>query len=217
MAFYTEPQKKLQDQFESRALANAAEQAIVSDELDEMHKGFIESKDFFFLSTVDGEGCPTVSYKGGAPGIVTVLDSSTIIFPNYDGNGMFLSMGNIADTAKIGLLFIDFETPNRVRVQATASITRDTELLDRYPGANLVVKAHVDKAFINCARYIHKHTRVETSPYVPDDEGHAPYPAWKRMDFLQESLRPSDQNRAKQEGGIITPDEYAKKLEAGDS
>jgi len=217
MAFYTEPQKKLQDQFESRALANAAEEAIVRDELDEMHRGFIESKDFFFLSTVNAEGCPTVSYKGGAPGVVSVLDSSTIAFPNYDGNGMFLSMGNITDTAKIGLLFIDFETPNRIRVQATASVNSDDELIDRYPGANLIVRAHVDKVFLNCARYIHKHTRVETSPYVPDEKGHAPYPSWKRMDFLQESLRPGDRSRAEQEGGIITADEYAKKLEAGES
>ncbi|MFK8048391.1 MAG: pyridoxamine 5'-phosphate oxidase family protein [Halioglobus sp.] len=217
MDFYTKPQQKLQDQFESRALANAAEQAIVSNELDEMHRGFIESRDFFFLSTVNAEGCPTVSYKGGAPGIVSVLDSSTIAFPNYDGNGMFLSMGNIADTAKIGLLFIDFETPNRVRVQATASISSDDELLKRYPGANLIVRAHVDKVFLNCARYIHKHTRVEASPYVPDSEGRAPYPSWKRLDFLQDSLLPEDRNRAEQEGGTITQDEYARKLETGDS
>ena len=187
------------------------------DELDEMHQGFIESRDYFFLSTVDSSGCPTVSHKGGPPGIVTVLDPSTIAFPNYDGNGMFLSMGNIADTAKIGLLFMDFETPNRIRVQATAKVSSDDELLSRYPGANLIVRAHVDKVFINCARYIHKHTRVETSPYVPASDGAQPFPAWKRIDFLQDSLRPEDQGRAELEGGVITEDEYGAKLQAGES
>ena len=198
-------------------LAAAVETAIVRDELDEMHQGFIESRDYFFLSTVDSSGCPTVSHKGGPPGIVTVLDPSTIAFPNYDGNGMFLSMGNIADTAKIGLLFMDFETPNRIRVQATAKVSSDDKLLSRYPGANLIVRAHVDKVFINCARYIHKHTRVETSPYVPASDGAQPFPAWKRIDFLQDSLRPEDQGRAELEGGVITEDEYGAKLQAGES
>jgi len=217
MAFYTESQKAMQAQFDSLPLAAAVETAIVRDELDEMHRAFIESRDYFFLSTVDSSGCPTVSHKGGPPGIVTVLDPSTIAFPNYDGNGMFLSMGNIVDTAKIGLLFMDFETPNRIRVQATAKVSSDDELLSRYPGANLIVRAHVDKVFINCARYIHKHTRVETSPYVPAADGAQPFPAWKRIGFLQDSLRPEDQGRAELEGGVITEDEYGAKLQAGES
>jgi uncharacterized protein len=217
MAFYSESQKQIQAQFDSRVLADSVAEAIVSDDIDERHRGFIESRDFFFLSTVNSDGCPTVSYKGGAPGIVTVIDSRTIAFPNYDGNGMFLSMGNIADTAKIGLLFIDFETPNRVRVQATATVSEEDPLIGRYPGANLIVRASIDKVFINCARYIHKHTKIESSPYVPDDAGEAPYPAWKRIDFMQDSLRPEDKGRAEREGGLITEEEYGQKLEAGDS
>lgn len=217
MVFYTDKQKQIQAQFESRALADRVEEAIVSDEFDDMHRAFIGSRDFFFLSTVNAEGCPTVSHKGGAPGFVKVLDASTFVFPSYDGNGMFLSMGNIADTAKIGLLFIDFETPNRVRVQATATISSDDPLISGYPGANLIVRAHVDKVFLNCARYIHKHTRVEASPYVPDSEGVAPYPAWKRIDFVQDVLKPEDRGRAEQEGGVITQDEYGEKLQSGES
>ena len=217
MAVYTESQKSMQAQFESQPPAASVEQAIVRDELDDMHRAFIESRDYFFLSTVDAAGCPTVSHKGGPPGIVTVLDSSTIAFPNYDGNGMFLSMGNISDTAKIGLLFIDFQTPNRIRVQATATISGDDELLQRYPGANLIVRAHVDKVFLNCARYIHKHTRVETSPYVPASDGAQPFPAWKRIDALQDSLLPQDKGKAELEGGVISEDEYGAKLMAGES
>ena len=115
------------------------------------------------------------------------------------------------------LLFIDFQTPNRIRVQATATISGDDELLQRYPGANLIVRAHVDKVFLNCARYIHKHTRVETSPYVPASDGAQPFPAWKRIDALQDSLLPQDKGKAELEGGVISQDEYGAKLMAGES
>ncbi len=217
MAFYTDSQRQLQDQFEATRLADALEATIVETELNVLHIGFIETRDFFFLSTVTAEGEPTVSYKGGDVGTVKVIDNQTLAFPAYDGNGMFLSMGNIADTAKIGLLFIDFETPHRVRVQATADFRADDELLADYPGAIGIVRAHVDRVFLNCARYIHKHTRVETSKYVPDDDGEQPYPAWKRIDGLQDHLLPQDQGRAESEGGVITEDEYAHKLLAGES
>jgi len=166
---------------------------------------------------VNGAGEPTVSYKGGDVGTVKVLDESTLAFPAYDGNGMFLSMGNIADTAKIGMLFIDFETPNRVRVQATASFSADDELLAEYPGAVGVVRAQVDDVFVNCARYIHKHTRTETSPYVPDEAGAQPFPAWKRIDILQDFLPAADQGKADAVGGTITQEDYGQALAAGES
>ena len=217
MAFYTDPQRKMQDQFESRPLADAIEMAIVETEINDVHKGFIESRDFFFLSTVNGAGEPTVSYKGGDVGTVQVIDNTTLVFPAYDGNGMFLSLGNIDDTAKIGLLFIDFETPNRVRVQATASLHGDHPRLADYPGAITVVEAKVDRVFLNCARYIHKHTRVETSPYVPDKDGEQPYPAWKRIDALQPFLHADDQGKAEAAGGVITEEEYGAKLITGTS
>lgn len=218
MDFYTDTQKQLQEDFQSRALADRLIEAIVSDAIDPMmHQPFIESRDFFFLSTVTADGEPTVSYKGGDVGVVGVVDAKTVVFPIYDGNGMFLSLGNIVESAKIGLLFIDFETPNRIRVQATASVTKDQELVDRYPGALAVVKANVDKVFLNCARFIHKHERVSTSPYVPDSEGQSPYPAWKRIDLMQDVLRPVDQGRAEAEGGEISMDEYAVKLIEGQS
>ena len=217
MDFYTDVQRDLQEEFDSRPLADAVQAAIVEDELNEKHIPFIESRDFFFLSTVNAAGEPTVSHKGGDIGTVTVVDSKTLAFPAYDGNGMFLSMGNIQDTAKIGMLFIDFETPNRVRVQATATLHRDDELLEKYPGAVLIIRAHVDRVFLNCARYIHKHTRVETSPYVPDAEGKQPFPVWKRIDGLQDHLREDDRGRAEGAGGVVTEEQYTEALMAGES
>ncbi len=214
--FYSPDQRRLQDDFETRPLADTLEAVMVKDELADVPAAFIESRDFFFLSTVNADGEPTVSYKGGAPGFVRVLDASTLAFPSYDGNGMFLSMGNIIATAKIGMLFIDLETPHRLRVQATARVAaKDDPIVDTYPGADLVVVATVDSAFVNCGRYIHKHTRVEDSPYVPDDRGHQPLAAWKRIDLLQDALPPRDQGRAATEGGTITGADYAERLRTG--
>jgi len=217
MAFYTDAQRKMQDQFESRRLADAIAGAIVVDELNAEHTAFIESRDFFFLSSVNANGEPTVSHKGGDVGTVKVLDAKTIAFPAYDGNGMFLSLGNIADTAKIGLLFIDFETPNRVRVQATATTEADDPLLSEYPGAIAVVRATVDSVFVNCARYIHSHKRLEQSRYVPKADGKQPYATWKRIDAMQEHLHPDEQGEAEVSGGVITAEEYAEALAKGES
>ena len=205
--FYTESQQQLQARYGTEPLAAAHEATIVSDTIPEEHALFISSRDYFFLSSVNDKGEPTVSYKGGAPGFVRVVDEKTLLFPSYDGNGMFLSMGNIAATGKIGMLFMDFETPHRVRVQATASVHTEGELLESYPGAQLLVEARVDSAFINCARYIHPHQRVSSSPYVPDAEGNQPYPAWKRIEELQPVLPEADQGRAEKVGGTISVEE----------
>ena len=196
-------------------LAEGLAEAIIVDELDELATEFIGSRDFFFLSTVTGDGEPTVSYKGGGRGVVHVADPTTLLFPHYDGNGMYLSMGNIADTGKIGMLFIDFETPHRVRVQATAALSTDANDLAHFPGAEMVVRASIDRAFVNCGRYIHKHTRVEDSPYVPDDTGDAPIPAWKRIDLMQPVLAPDVQAEVEATGGTIDYDEYAQRMADG--
>jgi uncharacterized protein len=218
MNFYTPHQRDLQRRFETEPLADALQATIVSDAIDlDQHKPFIESRDFFFLSTVNPSGEPTVSYKGGPVGVVAVVEPRLLVFPSYDGNGMFLSMGNASATAKIGLLFIDFETPNRLRVQATATVHESDPLMARFPGAQLLVRAHVDQVFVNCARYIHRHKRIESSRYVPDVNGAAPLPAWKRIDFVQGVLPPKDIGRADEEGGQITIDQYSEKLARGES
>jgi uncharacterized protein len=217
MSMYTDSQRHLQQQFDTENLADLLEAAIVSSSLDEEQRSFIESRDFFFLSTVNAAGEPSVSYKGGAVGVVTVIDEHTLAFPSYDGNGMFLSLGNIDETAKLGLLFIDFETPHRLRVQATATVHTDDDLLPTYPGAQLIVRATIDRVFVNCARMIHRHQRIAASPYVPDISGAAPYPAWKRIDILQPALPASDEGRTDAAGGTITLDDYANKLANGES
>src|SRR3954463_4751672 len=138
-SFYGDAQRRLQAEFDSRVIADVLEAAIVRPPLDDEGKTFIEARSFFFRGPVASAGHPTVSHKGGAAGFVRVTDPSTIVFPSYDGNGMFLSMGNIAGDGRIGLLFMDFERPPRLRAHANAVVSRDDPMMDEYPGADLVV------------------------------------------------------------------------------
>src|SRR5688500_198971 len=115
--FYTEAHRHLQERFDSRRLADRLSEITVSDRLGDRARTMIESAPFFFLATADTDGWPDVSYKGGRPGFVRVLDERRIAFPSYDGNGMYRSLGNITDNPKVGLLFIDLEQPFRMRLK----------------------------------------------------------------------------------------------------
>ena len=140
----------------------------MSETIDEHAKTFIESRDMFFLATCDDEGNPQCSYKGGEPGFVRVIDEHTLAFPVYDGNGMFLSLGNIRAHANVGMLFIDFEKPNRTRVNGVATVDEHDPLIATFPGAILVVRVATTQVFPNCGRYIHKMQLVERSKFVPE-------------------------------------------------
>ncbi len=190
---------------------------IIAESISDDQRAFIERQDHFFLATVDGEGNPSVSYKGGPVGLVRVLDETTLVFPSYDGNGMYWSTGNIAATGSIGMLFIDQVTPNRLRVQADALIDRDPDLVASFPGAQFVVRCTVRQVFPNCARYIHRHARVETSKYVPDGTGAQPTPAWKRIDVFQDVLSDEERAATQVEGGTIDVADYAQRLADGTS
>lgn len=205
---YGNQHKALQKIFETEKLANAVQSNIVSNEFADEHKGFIESRDMFFLSTIDHRGYPTCSYKGGSCGFVKVLNGKTLVFPSYDGNGMYLSTGNITANPKIGMLFIDFETPHRVRVHGTAVADIKSAWLDEFPGAEIIVTVNITEVFINCTRYINKYQRLESSNYVPQKDCAAPSAQWKRIDNLQDSLPSRDKQIAETLGGTITTEEY---------
>ncbi len=185
---YQKSHRDLQDHFDSRRLADRIEETLRKTELSPDATAFIQSVPMFFLTTVDDRGYPTCSYKGGAPGFVRVLDSKTIVFPSYNGNGMFLSTGNIVSHPKVGLLFIKFDSPNRLRVHGEASIDMKDPLLKDYPGAELIVRVAVHESFPNCPRYIHKHQMTALSEFVPSATGEAPTPNWKKMDWAKDVL-----------------------------
>ena len=183
--------------------------------LAEKDKLFIAASDMFFLSTVDQQGWPTVSYKGGFPGFVKVIDDRTLAFPCYDGNGMFYSMGNISDCTKVGMLFIDFENPRRFRIHGRATISADDPLIQDYKEACLVVRVAIENAFTNCARYIHDYRKEAPSKYVPKPDVETPPPDWKRIDEFQEFLPEKDRDIADKSGGVITEQEYRKEFWRG--
>jgi uncharacterized protein len=214
---YTEKARELQQRFDTTNLADAELQVIVHDELTPGDRAFIESMEMFWLASVDPKGSPTVSYKGGAPGFVKMPDDKTIIFPNYDGNGMYYSMGNVASTANVGLLFMDFIKPFRLRVQGTAQLTDDPAIVGIWPGAQFAVKVAITALIQNCPRYIPRMARLEGSRYIPDAKsGEQPIPGWKRIDAIQPVLPKRDQNKADTVGGLITMDKWGQMAVEGD-
>ncbi|MDQ7072903.1 MAG: pyridoxamine 5'-phosphate oxidase family protein [Gammaproteobacteria bacterium] len=213
---YGDKHRELQDQFETRALADRLVDVIITEEIADDAKDFIESRPMFFLSTIDQNGQPTCSYKGGAPGFVKVVDSTTIAFPSYDGNGMFYSIGNMRETAKVGILFIDFETPHRVRFHGTATVSSDDPLMSDYQEAELIVRVKLTKMWINCPRYIHKYELKELSHYVPGQKDKTPFAGWKRVDLMQDVLAPKDRGRPEQEGGVISIEEWVEDVQKGE-
>lgn len=193
---YEESHRRLQRQFDTERLADRIEQRLFRTALTEEDRSFIERLDIFFLATVNSRGEPSCSYKGGDPGFVRVLDAKTLAFPCYDGNGMFLSMGNVAECGGVGMLFIDLCSPKRLRVNGTARIEPPELVSPRFPEAQLVVVVDIREIFPNCPRYIHKYTLVERSKFVPREGATTPVPAWKQMDWARDVLPLKDAARS---------------------
>lgn len=213
---YGEKHRAFQDDFNSRGMADRLEEMIVLTEISDDARAFIEQRDMFFLSTIDHQGRPTVSYKGGAPGFVKIVDAQTLAFPNYDGNGMYFSMGNIAGNSQIGMLFIDFEKPHRIRVQGTATVRKDDPLLDQWKEADLVTRVTVSQLWQNCPRYIHRYKKIQQSRYVPKDACETPIAEWKRIDVIQDVLKPKEQTKVAKDGSTITIEEWMQRVQSGD-
>ncbi len=185
---YHEGNRRLQDKFDSRRIADRLEQVTLHDRFMPNDAELINNADMFFLATADAEGRPDVSYKGGLPGFVRVTSEDTIAFPAYDGNGMFKSFGNILVNPNVALLFIDFEDQNRMRVQGTATVADDDPLISEFPGAQLVIRVKADRIFPNCPRYIHKMKLLEYSVFAPAPDHKPPVPGWKEMPVFKDYL-----------------------------
>jgi uncharacterized protein len=204
MTLYNSGSRTLQDRFDTRRLADRIEDVKVTGTIDGDDRAFIESMDMLFIATADEQGRPTCSYKGGDPGFVRVLDDRTVAFPGYDGNGMFLSAGNLLVNPEVGLLFISFERRRRLRLNGTASVDPEDPLLGSYPGALLVVRVRVRELFPNCPRYIHRYELVERSRYVPRAGTEPPVPDWKLRDWARDVLASGDAARRDSESAPIS-------------
>jgi predicted pyridoxine 5'-phosphate oxidase superfamily flavin-nucleotide-binding protein len=190
--------RMLQDRFDTKRIADRIDGLLVKDTIGEHDRAFIGSADCFFLATADADGRPNCSYKGGDLGFVPVIDERTIAFPNYDGNGMYLSMGNVLQNPHVGLLFIDFERGHRMRLNGEASIDPDDPLMADYPEAQFIVRIRAREVFPNCPRYIHRRRLVERSEFVPREGCETPVPDWKRSEWARDHLPIADPARARE-------------------
>jgi predicted pyridoxine 5'-phosphate oxidase superfamily flavin-nucleotide-binding protein len=194
--FFHEGSRKLQNQFETQPMADRLTETIVSHQISPEDKGFIEEQNMFFLATVDQEGRPNCSYKGGSVGLVKVIDEYTVAFPIYDGNGMYLSAGNVLVNPHVGLLFIDFQRQARLRLNGSAFIQENDPLLAHWPEAEIVLRVTLREMFPNCPRYIHKMVMVEESSFVPQKHCQTPVPDWKRLEMVADVLPARDAHLA---------------------
>lgn len=185
---YHEGMRQLQDARDTRRLADRLEKVTVRTAFTDEDRAFIQRCAMVFVATADGQGRPDCSYKGGLPGFVRVLDDRTLCIPDYDGNGMYRSWGNVLVNAHVGLLLVDFEQPKRLRVNGTARVTTDDSLLSGCPGAVFIVRVTAERIFPNCPRYLHKMQLVEHSVHAPRPEYTPPVPAWKTFAEFRDSL-----------------------------
>jgi hypothetical protein len=186
--FYHEGMREWQAETDSVRLADRLLDRTVTERLAENHGKFIAQSPFFFLATADAAGRPDCSYKGGQPGFVQVLAPDLLVFPDYDGNGMFRSLGNIRSNPWVGLLFIRFAPPARLRVNGRAEVVTDDPLLTELPGAQRLVRVRVGRVFPNCPRYIHTMALDSLSEYAPGENVTPPEPAWKAQAEFRDVL-----------------------------
>ena len=188
---YHEGNRDLQDRFGSRALADRLEEKLRRERFTDDDAAFIAAQSFFFLATADAQGRPDCSFKGGAPGFAKVAAPDLLVFPDYDGNGMFKSLGNIRANPNIGLLFIAMEDkPKRLRVNGTAEFVLDDPLLSQFEGAQGLVRITPVDIFPNCPRNIPRMKMVEKSSYIPRSGVERVEPAWKKYESFADAVPP---------------------------
>jgi uncharacterized protein len=185
---YHEGHRRLQDQFDSRRIADRLDKVTARTAFTDDDRTFIEGRIFFFVATATAAGHPTCNLKGGAAGFVRVIAPDVLAFPDYDGNGMFLNLGNIVGNPHVGLLFVDFERPKRLRVDGEASVSGDDPLIGRTVGAQLIVRVKARAIYPNCPRYIPKMQLVEPSIYAPRAGVDPPEPAWKDFPEFKDAV-----------------------------
>jgi hypothetical protein len=189
---YGDGSRALQDEFDTRRLADRLQELTIHAELTDDDVELIRSQSTVWISTVDADGWPDVSYKGGDVGFVLVPTATELRIPCYDGNGMMRTMGNVADTGRVALLFVDVDRPWRIRIHGAARVSTDRADVAEFHGAIAVIVVTVARAFPNCGRYIHQGA---ISEFVPRDGHVPPTPEWKTYDVLNDALPANDPAR----------------------
>ena len=132
--------------------------AMLRDRLPPALAGFLESQPFFFLATANTQGECDCSFRGREPQVsgelyplLRVLDEHTLVFPDFSGNKLYNSLGNILVNPHVGMLFVDFQQRTRLRVNGHARIVEDAAAhADIWPTALRYVEVSVRQAYPNC-------------------------------------------------------------------
>lgn len=191
MSMFHDGNREMQAKFGSTALADKLVERLRHSAFTDDDKAFIESLEYFFLATSAPDGQPDCSFKGGAPGFVRVLAPNLLVWPDYDGNGMFKSLGNIAAHPQVGLLFIRMgETPKRLRVNGRASVAFADPLMPQFSGAQAIIRFTPVDIFPNCPRYIPDPAQAKPSPYIPHSDKPPVEPGWKSNEAWKDLVPP---------------------------
>jgi predicted pyridoxine 5'-phosphate oxidase superfamily flavin-nucleotide-binding protein len=179
MVMFHQGNRELQRHFGSTALADRLVGRLRRSEFNDEDRELIHSLEFFFVATA-ADGQPDCSFKGGPPGFARVVRSDLLVWPDYDGNGMFKSLGNIRRNPFVGLLFIRMgAAPKRLRVNGRAEVVLEDSLMTEFVGAQALIRVTPIDIFPNCPRYIPDLAAPSPSPYVPREDRPPVEPAWK--------------------------------------
>ena len=184
--------RDLQDLHDGRRVADALEKYRRLSELGDKQRELIEGADFFFLATAHGDSVDC-SFKGGPAGFVRVTGPTSLEWPDFDGNSMYRSLGNILKSGRAGLLFVRMDgAQERLRVNGSAEIVHDHPRLAEYPGAKMMVRLEAEEIFPNCPRYIPDLSSEAPSEFLPQKDAPLKKPYWKDFPFIRSILPKSD-------------------------
>jgi hypothetical protein len=144
-----------QHRWRTTAMWDKARRArLLLHEIPERFQQRVADSPFFFLATSNREGACDCSFKGGGPGIIKILDARQLVFPDFDGNGAFMSIGNLLENPRVGLLFIDFSDGGRLRVNGVASIHETGQFKDLFPDHPRAIHVSIEQVIPNCAAHV---------------------------------------------------------------
>lgn len=195
--FFHDGMRALQDRFDGRRVADAIASRRVHHAFWDDERELIARAPCFFIATSWGDYVDC-SIKSGDPGFVRIVGPSTLEYPEYDGNSMYRTLGNLSRNPNVGLLFVAFDgASRRIRVNGRATLLDDPAVVASHVGAKLVVRIDCE-LYPNCPRYVPNLAEGLPSPYVPRaGEGTPPAPEWKTRDYIRDILPADDPHAAR--------------------
>jgi radical SAM superfamily enzyme YgiQ (UPF0313 family)/predicted pyridoxine 5'-phosphate oxidase superfamily flavin-nucleotide-binding protein len=161
---------ELQERFNHVGRAYAFYDNQMLDQLNPLMQEYIARQPLFFVATSDSRGNCDCSLRAGRPGVIRVVDERTVIYPEYRGNGVMASLGNIAENPHIGIFFGDFtDSTVGLHINGTARMVSHDEMIAALAGRGELlaevaeegeqrletwVRVEVEEAYIHCSKHI---------------------------------------------------------------